>query len=260
MALKPTFANEHELDQFLAVPAPGAMELHVTDSTRQRRGFFESLATDVLEDIALAAIGAGGETTSETDTIKMLELSWVGPNGPVSTVITKRFSLTHEKVIQRARSLRVGVRYIEYNETNLSKTYQSGSLFCARHPARLGKLQKEAQIVDDPQLFDASISRLDQPGLLARKVRRKSPEQVYFRVRQDSARTWVEHKMRDGHFMFETPNADFLGIAMPRLKPLAVTINGTVELPTMGDWHRADYRGRDFAVWAYDRVLTRLGM
>lgn len=262
MPVPHALADDAQIDNFLAMPAPGAAGLHVTEARRKASDWKAAFADNVIAEIMGAVLAGFDEDMglSDNDAIEQLEIAWVNAHGPVSGLIGRVSPENHARVVRRARSLGVPIRYSSFDQFNLNKHVEAGYLFAARHRAAVGKLENQAQIIDRPELFEVSISRMTSPGLVARKVRRREPEQIYFQVRQNESWTRVDHKFRDGHFVFETPNSELQGVAMPTLRPLAVTSGDVVSLPTMSHWHRGDYRGRDFATWAYQRVLERLGL
>ncbi len=263
MSTRAAAIDSEQIEQFLAVPAPGTHGLHVTDATRNVSSWKESFADNVLAEImGLVLEGYDEDLYADTDnrTLRMLEVSWVGPAGATPPVAIPATNENQALIVRRAKSLGVPVRYSRFHASELPRTLNAGFLFGARHPVRIGRLEPLAQVVDTPELFDVSISRMEKPGFVARKVKREKPEVIYFQVRQNREFTRVDHKRFDDEFVFEVANADLVGIAMPTLFPIAVTATDAVELPNMAYWHRADFRGRDFASWAYDQVLRRLGL
>ena len=255
--------DSEQIEQFLAVPAPGTSGLHVTDATRSTADWRESFADNVLAEVMGALLKGFDEdlvADSGTQTARMLEASWVGPNGATPSVAMPATNHNQARIVRRARSLGVPVRYSRFYAHQLVKTEHAGYLFGPRPPVPIGRLESSAQIIDTPELFDVSISKMEKPGLVARKVKRKKPELAYFRVRQSPEWTRIDHQRLDDEFVLEVANADLVGIAMPTLAPIAVTSADATPLPHMSDWHRGDYRGLHFASWAYDQVLRRLGL
>ncbi len=263
MGVPAALIDSDQIESFLAVPAPGTSGLQIIDATRSTAHWKESFADNVIAEMMSAMLEGydedfGADTT--TPTLRMLEASWIGPAGATAPVAMPATHDSQARIVRRARSLGVPVHYSHFSTQRLAKTASAGALFGPRPGVQIGRLESTAQVVDTPELFDASISKMEQPGLVARKLKRKKPELAYFRVRQNLERTRIDHTRFDEEFVFDVANADLVGIAMPTLAPIAVTPTEAVELPTMSYWHRGDYRGRHFATWAYDQVLRRLGM
>lgn len=257
MAVKISFADATQLKSFLVEPATGTTELRVTDTTRNTRGMLESLGHEILEDSLFNVVA---RRDSSPDIVSYIEVAWVGPGDQISKLALPPTPESHRDVVLGARLAGVGVRYFSHDDNRIPRNMPAGALFAARQPVEMGKLQSTARLVETPQLLDVSISQISKPGLVGRKIRRRQPVHTYFQVYQDTNLTRVAHQRRSGLDAFEVRNDQLLGIASSGHKPFAVTTDGVRELPEMSYWSSVDFRGRDFASWAYDRLLVRLGM
>jgi hypothetical protein len=171
-----------------------------------------------------------------------------------------RLDTAHRQIIEAARRLNVRVRY--YYEDRMVGAHRRcvGELFGVRQPRQMGKLASVAGIVDVPEHFEANLGRTDHPGRLGRRFRGHEPFHERFSVVQDQHWTVIEHHRRAEATNITVRNDQLLGIANVADRAVAFTIDDTFVLPDLSYWSKVDFRGRDFAAWAYDRALIRLGM
>lgn len=243
--------------RFFSVPLPGTTELHLNDARRKPSKSLGQHVFDAVDDVLF--VGDANDTVGG-DTIRRFEVSWVGPAGPAGMINMVPEPASHREVVLAAQRLGVGIRYSTYYEYRAPRLLGGGALFAPRRPLPIGALANEALMTDTPELFDVRISKWVRPGMVARKLRKKKPAEHFFQVRQDATWTRIDHQTSAGLSTFETRNKDLWGIALSALSPIAITATSEHDLPMATDWHRGDFRGRDFSAWAYDRVLTRLNM
>lgn len=257
----PLAANGLTLEALLASRPAGPVELHVADRIRTRS--VGEAANDFVGDEIVHAL-TGGEPGGTSDRPRVATVSWVGPGGRLQAVDLPVASLdgaAHRAVMLAARRHGVPVRYWrEDGEMVGSSLREVGALHTPRPPRDPGKLAPEARVLDVVDRFEAEVRRVDQPGLMGRKVLRRGPFEVVFRVVMDAHWIVVDYQHRSDAVRAELRRDQFLGIAAAARRPLAVTTEDAIALPTLEDWSRRDFRGRDFSAWAYERVLARSGL
>ncbi len=251
-----------DLDSFLAAPAYGATELHVTTAIWRKPWSAGRIVGGVLDEVAEQIIDGGDPGSTPTDFC--LRFAWVGPMGVAGTFETGRKDVSSDRyrtAMQAARRLRVGVRFFtEDNELVGSRVRPTGELYVPRTLPPPGKLAGDALVVDTPERFEASISRIEHPGLMGRKIKRQKPVQRYFQLVMDQHWVQINDQTRKGLTTINLSTADLLGIANVTRTPVAYTSTDEHPLPTLSEWSGVDYRGRELASWIYSRVLQRLGM
>lgn len=260
-------ADDEQVASFLALPAVGAVELHITEASRppaKKRS--KKLQTsdgvqEVLMGLADTTInGVGGildtAPADGPDLRTALEVGWVGPAGMLAQIGMHAVPESYQQVLIAARRLRVGVRLSSYDDAQTfgGKSRTLGSLYVPRHGEQLHAGKYQHQIVDTAELFDASIGRMHVPGVLSRKVRRKEPVHVFEQYRQDATWTRIDIQSKKELMTFEALNSEFLGVVRCRNKTYALSTTQT---------HRIDKQfgqQTNFGSWACDRLMMRLGI
>ncbi|MEZ5378600.1 MAG: hypothetical protein R2733_18995 [Acidimicrobiales bacterium] len=250
-----------ELDRLLAAPPVGALELHVADRHR-RVPIGERLAEFAVDEVLFTVLG--GEPGGGDETPRMATVGWAGARGALAGVAMAPSDMdaaAHRAVMIAARQRAIPVRYfVEDAQLVGSSVREIGVVGGPRPHANPGRLASEARLLDIPSRFEVEIHRIDRPSLVGRKVMRRGPFEEVFRVVMDDHWIVIDYRQRTDPVRIEIPRSEFLGIANARRSPLALTPSDAWRLPSLEDWSRTDYRGREFASWAYERVLSRSGL
>ncbi len=256
----PTPSAPTQLDSLLEGPAYGATEIHVVHAIDVPT-MGEQIVSDLKEEVGYQIWGGDPNSPNTPSGKRSIEVSWVGPHGPVATAQLPQNADIDRQLIMAARQHRVGLRYYREDPTlGGSSRRATGELFVPRPPRRIGKLEDQARILDSADRFEVTISRLDRPGFIGRKVKRQKTMPETFHVVQDQTSIHISHEHRKGDVVIDVANADLVGIVNLGATSRLLSTTDDVILPSINHWSGIDTRGLDFTNWAYDRLLTRLGM
>lgn len=249
------------LREFLAAPAYGANALHLRNAIWKA-----PLATQVIGGVAneIADTLLGNDAAgADGPAPRRLVVTWTANQAEVARIETGRGEAKSDMVrivLQEARRLRVPISFSYQHEGLGTEIDQTGGLYYPRPLPDIGKLGAEVRLLDTADQFEATITRVDRPGLVGRKVFRRDDAVVTFQAAMDRERTRIEYQTRKNPTLIEFANADLLGIVHASRVPLAVTRTEAHLLPNLAEWHAHDYRGRELATWIYERMMQRLGM
>ncbi len=256
----PPPSAEVVLDRFLIDAPPHPVEIHITDEV-QRRSVGNTVGEWISDEVVHTLLGT--EPMPENQ-LRQIRVQWLHPDRVAASVTFNGASKQHEilrRTLIAARRHRCVVRW----------WYRGGSVIQAssvdifnvpRVVGSAGKVGRHAAIVDTPERFDVMFGKIDRPGMVGRRVLRRSEVEETWRVVLDRTGLSVTRVRRKGTDEVSVPLSELVAVAKSSWASSTLPTQSILTTKEVVEFPRLSFLGRSFGLngndaWDFERFVVQ---